>query len=252
MQSHTSWKVDVCGCLPLLHWYWWPPARPSQAVRQRRQIDVGHHTCTATSAERRSEMSAGIWAVVADLDEHSRFAKCGDDAGQSLSSEQSGESVHRLDKIWRLPFHQKVCLWRLVLALHGKGQVGRSQHGERPSQPYGPARPHCRAVYHRRCSLVSRDIRSFAVPSRVRSSSAFTSTGSTLACWGRLECPEYGWVWVTQHFGTGTGNSRGRWCVTHRIGPSGPCCQACSGWWTSVDVRSASTSSGSARRRRLT
>ena len=114
----------------------------------------------------------------------------------------------------------------------------------------GAARPHCRAVYHRRCSLVSRDIKSFAVSSRVRSSSAFTSTGSTLACWGRLECPEYGWVWVTQHFGTGTGNSRGRWCLTHRIGPSGPCCQACSGWWTSVDVRSASTSSGSARRRR--
>ena len=87
-------------------------------------------------AERRSEMSAGIWAVVADLGEHNPFAKCGDDAAQSVSSMQSGESDHRLDKIWRLPFHQKVCLWRLVLALHGKGQVGRSQYGERLSQPY--------------------------------------------------------------------------------------------------------------------
>ncbi len=75
------------------------------------------------------EMSAGIWSVVADLDEHSPFAKCFNEAGQALSSMQSGQSVHQLEKVWNTPFHQKVCLWRLVSALYDKGQVSCPRWG---------------------------------------------------------------------------------------------------------------------------
>ena len=69
-----------------------------------------------------TEMVTGIWTVVEELHEQSPFAKCGSHGFQSFQSLQSG--THPLQKKWNLPFHQKVCLWRLVEKLHGQGQVG--------------------------------------------------------------------------------------------------------------------------------
>lgn len=68
-----------------------------------------------SEAVKQQEMSAGIWTVVSELHEQSPFAK---DAVTG-DEEQSSESCQR----WNLPFHKKVTLWRLVAALHEKGQV---------------------------------------------------------------------------------------------------------------------------------
>ena len=73
-------------------------------------------------ATKSTEMITGIWTVVEELHEQSPFAKCESHGLQSFQSLQSG--THPLQKKWNLPFHQKVCLWRLVEKLHGKGQVG--------------------------------------------------------------------------------------------------------------------------------
>jgi hypothetical protein len=58
--------------------------------------------------------------VVSDLHEQNPYAKCAAAAEVSLQSEQAEQSP---GKVWHMPFHQKVCLWRLVLALYKKGEV---------------------------------------------------------------------------------------------------------------------------------
>ena len=70
-----------------------------------------------------AEMIAGIWTVVAELHEQNPFAKCESHGLQSLQSLQSGSHSSHHQQKWNLPFHQKVCLWRLVEKLHGKGKV---------------------------------------------------------------------------------------------------------------------------------
>ena len=73
-------------------------------------------------ATKHTEMIAGIWTVVAELHEQNPFAKCESHGLQSLQSLQSGSHSSHQQK-WNLPFHQKVCLWRLVEKLHGKGKI---------------------------------------------------------------------------------------------------------------------------------
>ena len=72
-------------------------------------------------------MRDAIWMVVADLHEQSPFAKS-KKSMQSLQSQQSVQSQPPVQSqtpgfVWHVPFHQEVCLWRLVSALHKKGQV---------------------------------------------------------------------------------------------------------------------------------
>ncbi len=59
--------------------------------------------------------------VIADLHEHSPYAKAEQALVRqaSMQSEQSSPS----EKVWNMPFHQKVCLWHLVKPLFEKGQV---------------------------------------------------------------------------------------------------------------------------------
>ena len=75
-------------------------------------------------APRATEMRDAIWAVVADLNEQNPFAKAEAQSAQSLQSLQStGSAVHSPGAVWNIPFHQKVCLWRLVEHLHQRGQA---------------------------------------------------------------------------------------------------------------------------------
>ena len=72
-------------------------------------------------------MRDAIWMVVADLREQSPFAKS-EKSMQSLQSQQPLQSHPPVQSqtpgfVWHVLFHQKVCLWRLVQALHKKGQV---------------------------------------------------------------------------------------------------------------------------------
>ena len=68
---------------------------------------------------RANEMRDAIWMVVADLHEQSPYAK----AVQSSQSSQSLQSPpdEQPSRLWHMPFHHKVCLWRLVKALYDKG-----------------------------------------------------------------------------------------------------------------------------------
>ena len=95
-------------------------AAASRQARQGRTVWLEQPR--KVNATKRTEMINGIWIVVAELHEHSPFAKCESHGLQSLQSLQSGS--HPPQKKWNLPFHQKTCLWRLVEKLHGKGQVG--------------------------------------------------------------------------------------------------------------------------------
>ena len=69
-------------------------------------------------------MNAAIWTIVSDLHESSPFAKVAEQAVKSMQSEQSHQLVTTGGRKWNIPFHQKVCLWRLVIGLYAKGQVG--------------------------------------------------------------------------------------------------------------------------------
>ena len=75
--------------------------------------------CKAT---KRNEMEIGIWTIVEALHEHNPLAKCQSHGLQALQSLQS--MTHPLLQKWNMPFHKKICLWRLVEKLHGQGQVG--------------------------------------------------------------------------------------------------------------------------------
>ena len=50
------------------------------------------------------------------------FGLCQSQGLQSLESLESNN--YSAQKKWNVPFHQKICLWRLVEKLHGQGQVG--------------------------------------------------------------------------------------------------------------------------------
>ena len=77
--------------------------------------------CKAT---KRNEMEIGIWTIVEALHEANPFAKCQSQGLQSLKSLESNYEYYSAQKKWNVPFHQKICLWRLVEKLHGQGQVG--------------------------------------------------------------------------------------------------------------------------------
>ena len=75
--------------------------------------------CKAT---KRNEMEIGIWTIVEALHEANPFAKCQSQGLQSVESLESNN--YSAQKKWNVPFHKKICLWRLVEKLHGQGQVG--------------------------------------------------------------------------------------------------------------------------------
>ena len=60
------------------------------------------------AAPRRKEMEHAIWMVVQDLHHQSPYARKKDPENDP--------------KKWQIPFHQKVCLWRLVKKLHASRQ----------------------------------------------------------------------------------------------------------------------------------
>ena len=73
-------------------------------------------------APRRDEMVGAIWSVVKDLHDQSPFAK---HAARSSDSE------------WHMPFHHKVCLWRLILRAHEGSKDGDCRwFTEEPAYPY--------------------------------------------------------------------------------------------------------------------
>jgi predicted Fe-S protein YdhL (DUF1289 family) len=77
--------------------------------------------CKAT---KRNEMEIGIWTIFEALQQANLFAKCQSQGLQSLKSLESNDEYNSAQKKWNVPFHKKICLWRLVEKLHGQGQVG--------------------------------------------------------------------------------------------------------------------------------
>ena len=92
--------------------------------KARRHADQGLVSWNASSPnripERANQMRDAIWIIVADLHEQSPYAKSV--KIQSSPSELSSQSMQS-PRLWHLPFHQKVCLWRLVKALHAKNPI---------------------------------------------------------------------------------------------------------------------------------
>ena len=72
--------------------------------RAQKLAAKGIQTCEPQSrrskAVRRDQMIAAIWMVVQQLHHQSPYAK---DA---------------VEGVWHIPFHQKVCLWRLIQKVH--------------------------------------------------------------------------------------------------------------------------------------
>jgi hypothetical protein len=99
-------------------------------------------------------MSAGIWAVIFELRESNPYAKCESAGLQSLQSQQSGGLLTDAGQQWHVPFHQKVCLWRLVQALFDKGEASADVRGPRGGSGSTQALPQDLAVRSRSSELI--------------------------------------------------------------------------------------------------
>ena len=86
-------------------------AHLTQKIMKEGKLEVPKDTRPRRTRPRRDQMVAGIWIVAADLHSQSPFAK---DAKSANEHE------------FHMPFHHKVCLWRLVLRLWKDAQVDGS------------------------------------------------------------------------------------------------------------------------------
>ena len=109
--------------------------------RHTKRIRQGLETYDIGSSRRaapiQDQMRHAIWYVVQALHHQSPYAKRADVA-----------------KTWYVPFHQKVCLWRLVLALHttrSQAELRESpesaESAESPESPVSPLSPQPRAFF---------------------------------------------------------------------------------------------------------
>ena len=131
-QTHYSFLGEDC-CMRAFRIFTGVGGLHRHTKRIRQGLETYDRASPRRAAPMRDQMRHAIWYVVQALHHQSPYASQAD-----------------ATKTWYVPFHQKVCLWRLVLALHTTRSQAMSaesaKSAESPESPRSPLSPQPRAA----------------------------------------------------------------------------------------------------------